>query len=279
VIGPLRAVVLVAGALVLAAGFQLFVLTDHTERFFAWTVEPPVTGATLGAFYWTSLGLLAASYREPVWARVRVAFPGVFAFTSLTLLATLVHLDRFHLGADDPITLIATWAWVAVYGVVPPALVAVLLMQRRAPGSNPPRVAPVAVPARSVMGIVALAWVGVGAALVAIPGRAASLWPWPLTDLTARAVGAWLIGMGLVVGGAVVENDWTRLRPAALSSILLAGLQATALVRYADQVAWGSIEAWAYVGTVVALAAVGISGLRAPASPGAAKRAWPTPSG
>src|ERR671915_308060 len=132
VIGSLRAVVLVA------AGFQLFVLTDHTERFFAWTVKPPVTGATLGAFYWTILGLLAASYREPVWARVRVAFPGVFAFTSLTLLATLVHLDRFHLGADDPITLIATWAWVAVYGVVPPALAAVLLMQRRGPGRQPP---------------------------------------------------------------------------------------------------------------------------------------------
>jgi hypothetical protein len=130
-----------------------------------------------------------------------------------------------------------------------------------------------------VIAVVALAWLGVGTALFAVPGRAASLWPWALTDLTARAIGAWLIGMGLVTGGAAVENDWTRIRPAALSAILLLGLQGIALIRYADRVEWGTVEAWAYVGSVVALAVAGMWGLRRPVSPRAGEPARPVPSG
>ena len=58
VIPALRVVTAVASVLVLAAGVQLFVLTEHTDRYFSWTVAPALTAATLGAFYWTSLGLL-----------------------------------------------------------------------------------------------------------------------------------------------------------------------------------------------------------------------------
>ena len=47
----MRRMLYVAGCFVLIAGFQLFVLTDRTEDFFAWTIDPPLTAAFLGAGY------------------------------------------------------------------------------------------------------------------------------------------------------------------------------------------------------------------------------------
>jgi hypothetical protein len=37
----------------------------------------------------------------------------------------------------------------------------------------------------------------------------AALWPW---KLTAQAVGAWLVGIGLTAAQVVYENDWRRVR-------------------------------------------------------------------
>jgi hypothetical protein len=261
VIAALRVVAAVAAVLVLAAGVQLFVLTERTDRYFSWTVAPPLTAATLGAFYWTSLGLLVATLRERDWFRVRVAFPGVLAFTTLTMVATLLHLSKFHLDSDDPITVFATWAWIVVYVGVPPALVAVLFLQVRAAGPAPPRVAPVGGGVRVALWVIAGAFVGYGAALMVAPGSVASSWPWELTALTARALGAWLIGMGLVVGAGALEADWTRLRPVMVSGVLLAVLEGLALVRYAGTVEWGNVMAWLFVLAIGALAAISASGL------------------
>lgn len=250
----------VAAVLVLAAGTQLFVLTDHTERYFSWTVEPPLTAAVLGAFYWTSLVLLVASLGERTWARVRVAVPGVFVFTALTLAATLLHLGKFHFESDDAVTLFATWAWLVVYAVVPPVFLAMLVLQVRAPGAEPARVA---VPPRwflAVLGMLGAVAIGFGAALFAAPEAAATVWPWTLTALTGRALGAWLVGIGLVLAQGAAEADWPRLRAALVSAILFGLLQAMALARYAEDVEWGEPGAWLYVAFVAGLSAMAIYG-------------------
>jgi hypothetical protein len=269
----MRLTLAVQGALVLAAGFQLLVLSEQTERFFAWTVEPPLTAAVLGAFYWTSLGLLVASLRERAWAHVRAAVPGVFAFTTLTLVTTLVHLDRFHLDSDDPITLFATWAWIVVYAVVPPALLAMLTVQARAPGIDPPRRAPVPAWFRGVIGAQGWFAVGVGAVMWIAPTTVADGWPWTLTELTARALASWLVGMGLVLAVGAVEADWERLRASLVSALLLGLLQAAALGRFADQVAWGRPAAWLYASWMISVTAIGAYGWAA------VRRAGLTPPG
>ena len=51
----LRRLLYVAVALVALAGFQLFILTDHTARYFSWTIEPGMTAAFLGAGYVASV--------------------------------------------------------------------------------------------------------------------------------------------------------------------------------------------------------------------------------
>jgi hypothetical protein len=63
------AVLYVLTALTFFAGTQLFVLSDHTDRFFSWTIEPPLTAAFLGAAYWAACVLLAPAARAHCAAR------------------------------------------------------------------------------------------------------------------------------------------------------------------------------------------------------------------
>lgn len=50
----------VAAGLVFTVGITLNLLTEQTDRFFAWTIATPLTAAFLGAAYWPSciLGFL-----------------------------------------------------------------------------------------------------------------------------------------------------------------------------------------------------------------------------
>jgi len=58
---------LVASALVFLAGVPLFVGTEQTDRYFAWTVLPPITAAFLGASYWASCIFELAAARHRIW--------------------------------------------------------------------------------------------------------------------------------------------------------------------------------------------------------------------
>lgn len=98
----MRRLLYVAAVLVLLAGFQLFVFTGQTGTHFAWTIVNPLAAAFLGAGYWASVAIEGLCARQRVWANARIAVPSVFLFTVLTLVATLLHLDKFHLGGSVP---------------------------------------------------------------------------------------------------------------------------------------------------------------------------------
>jgi uncharacterized integral membrane protein len=48
---------LVALPLLFIAGVQLFILSEQTEFYFAWTISLPLTAAFLGAGYWAAMGV------------------------------------------------------------------------------------------------------------------------------------------------------------------------------------------------------------------------------
>ena len=98
-ISGMRAMFVVFCVTVSVAGFQLFVLTEYTDRFFAWTIDVPLTAAFLGASYWGSFALVLVASRQHTWARARVAVAGVWLFTVLTLIATLIHIDLFRMDS------------------------------------------------------------------------------------------------------------------------------------------------------------------------------------
>jgi hypothetical protein len=253
----------VGAVLVFIAGVQLFVLAGYTDRYFAWTIQPPLTAAFLGAFYWCSLAIIYFGGAGGVWARARPGMPAVVSFTTLTLVTTLLHLDRFHLDSPDPFTLFVTWAWIVVYVTVPPALVALWVRQLRVPGGDPPLTASLPRWYRSVVGIQIAVALALGTVLFVTPQAAAQLWPWTLTPLTARAVSAWLLALALLLAFALWENDWDRFRPTAVSCTVLGVLQLLALARYPGEVDRGGIQSWIYLLIVLSILAVGLYGWRA----------------
>lgn len=263
IIAPMRFLLVVAGVLVLISGVQLFIFSEQTDRWFAWTIKPPLTAAFLGGAYWSSMFLEFLAAREAFWAHARVATSAVLTFTILTLGVSLLHLDRFHFGSQDLVTLIATWAWFAVYAVVPPLLAALLLVQQRAPGADPPLAAPLPAWLWPIIGLQAAALFTVGMMMLVAPQFSMALWPWQLTPLTARAIGAWLVGLSVAAAHVLREGDFTRVRIVQISSTVFVILQAIALARYPAEVAWNDPRLWIYAAFLASILAVSLYAWRA----------------
>lgn len=68
-----------------------------------------------------------------------------------------------------------------------------------------------------------------GLLLLIAPGRADDIWPWALTPLTSRAIGAFLLGIGLSALIAVRDDDPVSFRGAAMAYTALGLLELLAL--------------------------------------------------
>jgi hypothetical protein len=237
----------VNSALVLVIGIPLSLLSEQTDTHFAWTIHPPLTAAVLGAGYWASFVLELLSARERLWARTRVAVPAVLLFSALTLAITLLHADRFHFHSPQLITRAGTWGWLLVYVSVPVAMSWLLVAQLRQARPDPARIAPLASWVRIVLTVQAAVMLGVGLPMLLVPAMMLGGWPWGLTPLTCRAIGAWAIGIGTIAAHAAWENDWWRLRPMMLSYTVLGVLQLTAVLRYRTDLDWSRAAAVVYV--------------------------------
>ncbi len=238
--GALRVWLVVVSVLLLGVSLSLLVLTEQTDRFFAWTVSPPLTAAFLGAGYAASCVFQILAARQRLWIHARIAPLGALLFTSLTLLATVIHLDRFHLDSFIGVF------WVAIYAVAPPAMLLLVIRQWRMPGADADRTQPLASWLRLLLGLEALILVPLGAAFFIAPQLMASVWPWMLTPLTARAIGAWLIAVGAGMAQAIWENDLDRVRIALVSFAIYGALQLVAIVRYPQTIIWSSPQAWLF---------------------------------
>lgn len=242
-------------ALVTSVGIVLYILSRRTADYFAWTIGVPLTAAFLGASYWASIPLsLLAAYRR-YWADARLAFHGVGIFSTLTLIATLIHLDLFHTDSVPGVI------WIITYVVAPFAIFGIAIWMERRPGVDPPRTAPLATWERGLLLLIALGMLPLGAALFIAPTWADAAWPWPLTPLTGRAIGAWLVGIGSVVVHIWWENDWQRIAPGTPAFALLGLLQLGAVARFRDTLNWDGVGAWLYVGCLIAATAIGIYGI------------------
>lgn len=255
----LRAVFIIGGALLFLAGTILFVQPSRTDRFFAWTIQPPLQAVFLGALFWTAALVAASSARQHAWARARLGVPGVTVFTVLTLAATLLHLDRFHLEDPDLLPRTAAWVWLVVYAVQPIALVAAIVLQRRVAGGDPDRTNPIPRWLRTL----AVAQTGIllsyGVGLFAVPDTVSRWWPWTLTPLTARATAAWLVAVGVMVAQGAWEGDHDRVRVAGPAYVLLAILQLGAIARFPDELPWAQAGPWLYVAFLATLVVVGMA--------------------
>jgi hypothetical protein len=257
----MRTILWVGGGFVFLAGVQLFVFSDRTDEMFAWTIEPPTTAAFLGACYWAAAVLAFASALQPTWARARIGVPGVLAFIWLTLLATLIHLDKFHLDEGETRAQIAGWTWLLIYILEPPALLAAYVVQLRMPGVDPPRDRPLAGFLRGWIVVLGAFFFLFGAALFIAPLDVGDLWPWPLTPLTGRATAAWIVALGLLLAAMAWEDDRLRVLPGWALIATLVPLAVAAPVRFDEGIDWGSPEMVVYLVLAAQLLTAAVYGI------------------
>ena len=259
----MRRLLVVASFLVFLAGFQLSILTEQTEHYFAWTIQPPLTAAFLGAGYWSSFLLEFLSSRQRTWVRARIAVPAVFSFATLTLVATLLHFDRFHFASPEPIAQAAAWFWLAIYLVVPPTMLVMWMRQIRVPGGDPPRQSMLPFSIRLILALQSVFMLVIGVTLFIQPSFAPLLWPWKLTPLPARAVGAWLVGVGIFAGHAVWENDFSRVKAGMASYLAFGALQLLAIERFPSTPDLNQPIAWIYLLLTISVLATALYSIAA----------------
>jgi hypothetical protein len=248
-------------ALTALATNQLYVLSEHTDAWFAWTIRPPLTAAFLGGGYGAGFLMVILALRTHAWAHARVPVVTVLIFTTLTLVATLLHRDRFHFEDAGAIARFAAWFWLGVYLVVPVALTLLAVRQQRMAGDDPERRQPLPTWLAAVLTAQGAIMLVVGLVLFVSPARAATLWPWTLTPLTARVVAAWLVAFGVASVLALAERDLERLEISAVAYTLFGLLQLVALARYSDTVRWGSAAATVYLVMLLTVVPTGAYGL------------------
>ena len=260
-LAPMRWLLYAASALVFLAGLQLTVFSEQTDTYFAWTISPPLTAAFLGASYWAAVPVELIAARQKVWARARVAVPAIWLFTTLTLVATLLHFDKFHFSSPIASAQGAAWFWLAIYAIVPVAMLLIGWLQIRSPGGDPPRGPPAPLWLRIAVFAQGGGMLVFGTALFVVPASVSPAWPWLLTILTARAIGAWFIGIGFAALHANRENDLSRIQPLAGGYVAFAGLQLLAIARFSGTVDWSTAAAWVYLAFLLSVLPVGLFGL------------------
>jgi hypothetical protein len=264
---PVMSALLVVFSLLTAlAVIALYAAPDRTDEAFAWTIQPPLTAAFLGAGYGAGCVLVVLSLRDPVWARSRQPVLTILAFVVLTLAATLLHLDRFHLqpefAALPLLARVAAWFWLAVYVFVPLAMCLALWAQERAPGADPPMRHPVPRVLRAALAAESAVLLVVGLLLLVAPATYTSLWPWQLTPLTAQVVAAWLVAFGAATALAAVAGDLARLRTSAIAYTVFGVLVLVAVARFPGTVEWSDPAAWVFTAVAGAMVLTGAAGWR-----------------
>ncbi len=79
--------------LLFIAGVQLFILSEQTETYFAWTFAAPISAAFMGAGYWSAMFHAYSGSRARDWAYVRTSMAAALTATGLLLtITTFLHL-------------------------------------------------------------------------------------------------------------------------------------------------------------------------------------------
>ncbi len=174
--------------------------------------------------------------------------PPAIAVTILTLAATLIHIDRFHLTLAPAQTVFLTYAWIAVLAIEVPALLILYFVQLHAGGVDPPRNESLPGLFKLLLGLQSAIALAAGAALFISPDPIIPMWGWELTPLSARALGAWLIPLGILGIQAIWENDWERVQASMIGVFIGALFQIVLFAVFYDMPLLESSAAMEWMG-------------------------------
>jgi len=233
--------------LLFIAGVQLFILSEQTDLYFAWTIPLPFTAAFMGAGYWAALAHAIVIIRNPSWDRTRVSILAGLTATTLLLIATIIHISQFHLDSPIFITRFVTWVWIIVYVVTPPIFLYFFVVQLRGAGNKDGNRSPFPNLVRGGFFFLAAFGLVFGLGLFFFPNSFMPLWPWPVPPLASRAVGTWMATFGVAAATLARDNDRTGGVGALASLLAFCVLQFVVIFRYPAGVDFAKPLAWGYI--------------------------------
>jgi len=232
--------------LLFIAGVQLFILSEQTKTYFAWTFVSPLSAAFMGAGYWSAMLHAYTGARGKAWANVRTSIPAALTATTLLTITTFIHLDKFHFDSPLLITRFVTWVWILVYVTVPFILFAAWFIQTRLPGADVKGRNPLRAWMRGGFAILAVFALLCGLGLFIGPTAMSAVWPWDISPLAGRAISSWLTAFGMACAALAFENDIKHGAGTASSLFAFCILQLIVLARYSSAIDWGKPLSMAY---------------------------------
>jgi len=191
-----------------AAFVILYLFPDHTQELFAWGIQPRMSAMMLGAAYIAGAYFFGRAATHARWHWVKVGFLPVTTFATLMGIATILHWDRFNHGY------ILFFAWAGLYFTTP-FIVFLLWLRNRSTDPGPTDTShELRVPnlVRLVIGIVGSLTLLTSIVLFVEPGLMMSAWPWQLTPLTARVMGALFALTGVGELAIALDVRWSAVR-------------------------------------------------------------------
>jgi hypothetical protein len=189
------------------AAILLYIWPNNTAQTFAWTIKPSMTPMMLAAAYMGGIYFFARVAVSHQWHTIKVGFLPVTAFASLLGIATILHWDRFNHSH------ISFFTWTALYFTTP-FLVLLVWLANRARDTHRAEPGDILLPVivRVIIGLVGAVTLLVSILLFLFPQMMIRAWPWALTPLTARVLGAMFVLPGMVGLGIAFEPRWSAAR-------------------------------------------------------------------
>ena len=163
-----------------AAGIGLFFVYSVAAPLWPWDIKPFNAGF-VGATYLGSLMAVVTMLVVSRWTPARLVLPMLLSFTGVVLIVSLLNLDRFHFDRW------ATWAWFALYIIVPLDSLYHLWLYRRLPPAQTVETSSMwrayLVAQGIILGLYALA-------MVIVPSTFTAFWPWAVDAFHAQMYAA-----------------------------------------------------------------------------------------
>jgi hypothetical protein len=244
---------LVVFCILVPAVVILWGMPSRTADLWAWTIKPDLTPIFLGAGYGAGAYFFLRTFLSKQFPPSSAGIFGAAFFAGLMLIATLIHWDRFNHGHAPFVGAAVFYGWVAVYIVSPFVVLALWLANRRTDSGEPAAVDAV-VPLwvrRAAVGCAVCSFAA-AAVFFLTPTTAIDHWPWTMTPLTSRVIGAFTAQVG--VGALLLSQDsrWSAWKLIVQTFFVASGLLLIGAARAWNDFDTGNVLTYVYLGGLVA---------------------------
>jgi hypothetical protein len=226
----------------------LWGLPSKTADVWAWTIKPDLTPIFLGSGYAAGAYFFWRTFTAKRWHPSSAGVFSAGAFAAAMLVATLLHWDRFNHGDAPTLAAIAFYGWVTVYIVSPWIVLALWFLNQRidprTPDPGDAVLSPGVLIGARVFGAVSI----LGAAVFFIsPKTAIDVWPWLLTELTARVLASFMFQVGIGAILLSLDSRWSSWRLLIQTFFVATAFLLVGAIRAFDDFDTGNVMTYLYL--------------------------------